>query len=59
MKSHFDLTNSEFLDQFSQCKLDPAAFSHDAHLRLAWIHIQRFGIEKAIRKCSKSIESVC
>jgi len=47
MTSHFDFSDSEFLDQFMNCKFDPAYFSHEAHLRLAWININRFGIKKA------------
>lgn len=48
MKSHYDLTNAEFELQFDSCKLDSNLFSHEAHLRLAWIHITKYGIEKAL-----------
>ncbi|MEM9545442.1 MAG: hypothetical protein AAGA77_05690 [Bacteroidota bacterium] len=57
MKSHYNLTNSEFLDQFIQCKLDPAEFSHEAHLRLAWIHIQRHGIESALENIQNQLKA--
>ena len=48
MKIHYDLTNAEFELQFDSCKLDSNLFSHEAHLRLAWIHITKYGIEKAL-----------
>ncbi len=47
MISHFDLSDEEFLRQFINCEFNPAYFSHEAHLRLAWINISKFGIEKA------------
>lgn len=52
MENHFQLTNSEFEHQFESCQLDPAFFSHEAHLRLAYIHIKKYGEPKAI-------ENVC
>jgi hypothetical protein len=48
MKNHVDLTDDEFEKQFEHCKIDPAMFTHEAHLRLAWIHIENYGVEKAI-----------
>ena len=48
MENHFNLTDSEFERQFEHCELDPSIFSHEAHLRLAWIHITKYGIEKAL-----------
>ena len=47
MEKHFNLTDSEFEAQFNNCELDPSDFTHEAHLRLAWIHISKYGIEKA------------
>ena len=47
METHFDLTDPEFEKSFAECTLSPAIFSHEAHLRLAWIHIDKNGIEQA------------
>ncbi len=49
MKDHFDLSDLEFEQEFENCRLDPRLFDHEAHLRLAWIHITKYGIEKAIQ----------
>ncbi|MCP4978078.1 MAG: hypothetical protein GY931_18165 [Maribacter sp.] len=48
MKNHFELNDSEFTHQFETVTLDPSLFNHEAHLRLAFIHIQNYGDEKAI-----------
>ncbi|WP_242087297.1 hypothetical protein [Aestuariivivens sediminis] len=47
MKSHFELTDQEFEKYFALCKLDPSLFNHEAHLRLAWIHISKYGLIQA------------
>ncbi|MBL6445088.1 hypothetical protein JMN32_02135 [Fulvivirga sp. 29W222] len=57
MENHFDLSDAEFTDQFASCKLDPGTFSHEAHLRLAWILIDRHGIEIAIEKIQKQLQN--
>ncbi|MCK0180484.1 hypothetical protein MWU50_14380 [Flavobacteriaceae bacterium S0862] len=48
MKDHYQLTDEEFESQFSNCTLDSSIFNHEAHIRLAWIHINRYGIEQAL-----------
>lgn len=59
MEKHFNLTDLEFEDQFENCSLDPGLFSHEAHVRLAWIHIKKYGKEKAIQNiCSQLIAFV-
>jgi N-formylglutamate deformylase len=52
MEKHWQLSHEEFEKQFADCSLEPEWFTHEAHLRLAWIHISKYGLEKAI-------ESVC
>jgi len=47
MESHFNLSDTEFENQFQTCSFDPKLFSHEAHLRLAWIHITKYGVDKA------------
>lgn len=57
MERHAELTDDQFEEQFSNLSLDPAVFSHEAHLRLAWIHISKYGIDKAIENIA-SIRAV-
>lgn len=48
MEKHFELTDIEFETKFVKCELSREIFSHEAHLRLAWINIDKYGIEQAI-----------
>ncbi|AWH84307.1 hypothetical protein HYN59_03885 [Flavobacterium album] len=47
METHFSLTDAEFERLFGTGSLDPDLFTHEAHIRLAWIHIRRYGLDKA------------
>ena len=43
-----------FARQFADCTLIPQLFNHEAHLRLAWIHVREFGVEQAaVNLCSQ------
>ena len=53
--THLQLTDQQFKQQFQACTLDPALFTHEAHLRLAWIYIQQYGIEKALENIPTQI----
>jgi N-formylglutamate deformylase len=50
MEDHYKLSDTDFIQAFIDCKLNPSIFSHEAHLRLAWININQYGIEEAERK---------
>ncbi|NER13462.1 hypothetical protein GWK08_08445 [Leptobacterium flavescens] len=57
MEKHFQLTDKEFEKQFANCELDPLDFSHEAHLRLAWIHIKEYGIEQAEKNIQAQLQA--
>lgn len=57
MEAHYSLSDSEFVSQLETCSLDPTLFTHEAHLRLAWINIKNHGIEKAIELTQYQIVS--
>ena len=52
---HYRLSDSEFSEQFAAGTLLPSLFSHEAHLRLAYIHIQRHGLKQAIENMNAQI----
>jgi hypothetical protein len=57
METHFELNDDVFEQQFKDCSLNPALFNHEAHLRLAWIHIKKYGVDNAIENiCEQLIE---
>ncbi len=47
MENHFKFSDSEFEKKFISCELNPSDFNHEAHLRLAWINIYKYGIQQA------------
>lgn len=57
MERHFELSDSEFEKEFSAGSLDAQIFSHEAHLRLAWVHINKYGIEGAIENITAQLKN--
>jgi len=57
MENHFQLSDLEFKKQFETCELTPSLFSHEAHLRLAWIHINAYGIDVALASIPSQIKN--
>jgi len=55
--AHTLLSDAEFSYQFKNCTLDPAIFSHEAHLRLAWIHITNNGLEQALENIQTQLQN--
>ena len=51
------MTNQEFEHEFATGELPPALFTHEAHLRLAWIHVTQYGIETALTNVTQQIKS--
>lgn len=47
MPSPHSLTDNEFIVNFENLSIAPHHFTHKAHIRLAWIHINKYGIDKA------------
>lgn len=47
METHYSLSDQEFEKQFENAILNPKLFSHEAHLRLAWIHVTKYGVDRA------------
>ena len=54
MENHWELSDPDYETQFANATLNPKLFSHEAHLRLAWIHISKYGVDSAIQNiCSQ------
>ncbi|MCK8522212.1 hypothetical protein M0D21_11565 [Aquimarina sp. D1M17] len=56
IQHHFELSDSDFEAQFANCTLDAKLFTHEAHIRLAWILIQKHGIRLAEEKIQEQIK---
>ncbi|MET2984157.1 hypothetical protein [Aureibaculum conchae] len=46
-EKHQLLTDKQFEKQFENCTLPPVLVTYEAHLRLAYIHVKKYGIKKA------------
>ena len=53
---HYILTDCQFELHFENCILNPRFFNHEAHLRLAWIHIKKYGVEQAVENVCRQIK---
>lgn len=56
IQTHSDLSDFKFEEQFRDMTMDPALFTHEAHIRLAWIHLRRYGEKEAIRQICTQIK---
>ncbi|WP_462251972.1 hypothetical protein [Ekhidna sp.] len=54
IKDHYQYSDEEYEHVFESYKLKPGLFSHEAHLRLAYIHIKKYGREQAeVNMCNQ------
>lgn len=51
------LSDSEFIQKLNDCSLNPKAFNHKAHLRLTYINLNEYGLDKAILITQNQLES--
>lgn len=54
---HRKLSDHEFEAAFSNKTLRPGWFTHEAHLRLAFIHIKKYGLFEAVKNMRYQIKS--
>ena len=50
------MTDEEFLCAFESSRLAPHEFDHRAHVRAAWLTLQRYPLEEAIERTCVGIE---
>ena len=56
MEAHTLLSDTTFEKQFQEGSLDPALFTHEAHLRLAWLYLTQYRVESTIPKICTEIK---
>ena len=54
---HTRYTDIDFEQQFANCTFKPGMFSHEAHLRLAYIHISKYGEAQAAENMVSQIKT--
>jgi len=52
LEKHWRFSDEVYEQKFRDIKFPPLYFSHEAHLRLAYIHLEKYGLEQ-------SIENMC
>lgn len=52
---HLELTDNEFETNFEKLTLSASLFTHEAHLRLAWIHLRRYAKHKAFENITRQL----
>lgn len=56
-EKHRQLSDKDFIRLFNECTLDPDIFTHEAHLRLAWLLIKEHGLQLATEMlCSQIMQ---
>ena len=53
MLTSLKLNDNDFLNQIENCSFDPTLFNHETQLKLAWILINKYGLEVATLKNCK------
>jgi hypothetical protein len=51
------MTDDELLAALDNCTLDAQHFNHLDHLRLAWLHLQRYDVDDAVARTCKGIRT--
>lgn len=54
-EKHQLLTDQQFEEKFKACKLPPVVMTHEAHLRLAYIHLKKYGLKKTVKTLTEQI----
>ncbi|RDB02764.1 hypothetical protein [Runella aurantiaca] len=57
MEKHFELTDEQFEQQFHDSLLALDLFTHEAHVRLAWIHVKKYGVEQALQNITTQLRA--
>ncbi len=55
MEKHYRYSDEVYEEKFKAGKFPPLHFSHEAHLRLAYIHLKKYGLEQSIDHMCKQI----
>ena len=57
LEKNFELSDIELKLKFENLTLYPELFTHEAHLRLAWVFITKYGFDNAMTKIKIQLKS--
>jgi len=52
-----NINDQTFLEQFENRSLNAALFNHYGHLRLAWLYLRKYPLERAVEKVTRGISA--
>jgi len=55
LEKHYRYSDEDYEHKFRDCKFPPLYFSHEAHLRLAYIHLKKYGLKQSIENMCNQI----
>ena len=58
MKKLNEQTDSEFESNIELCNISSSDFDHNAHIRLAWISINKYGVDNALQRVPLHIQKL-
>ena len=53
---HLQMADARFEHALQTCTMHPDLFTHEAHVRLAWIHIRNYGIDQAVINVCRQLQ---
>lgn len=53
------LNDDEFEKQFRNCVLDSELFTHEAHIRIAWIYLKKYGFTLTLNNLPNDLLNYC
>ncbi|GLU45060.1 hypothetical protein [Allomuricauda sp. NBRC 101325] len=54
---HLEVSDEQFINDMEQGGFPPNLFSHEAHIRLAWLYLNQFDEKLAIKKTCQTIQN--
>lgn len=52
------MTDDELIDAFERADIPPDSWKHETHVRVAWIMIDRYGVDEAIGRMRDGIKAL-
>ena len=56
-RSNNELSDHKFIEQFESLTLDKQFFDHIGHMRLTWLYLNQYDLEKSILLVNKNIKA--
>lgn len=55
MESHYEFNDESFERAFAGGSFPASVFNHEAHVRLAWVHVTKYGVDQAVENVNTQL----